>query len=371
MDNFKNTPASMRYLGARLKPFRRPLFWGSIGLVGLIGFALYEYWQHPDWISGNLSEIPNTNNGSASRLSTLNSQGEISAEDLAIGAELDNVDLLLKELEQTQTLPLSETLKQQNKDRNSITPVDKGTAYQRFQEKQKSKLTRSPDPLFPDGKNANNLVESPTRGIFELPKTNGYNSIVPPPPTVETSDSSNRELIPNPVGRLYLSSPNRLGSTTTTTTPSSSVNLPSPVTQTPATTNGETANAPTVPNGTAEVNPGLTNTFVTPSLVPYSNNINVPPTTPTPGYGQPLYPSSANVGSNGNVNINSPINTLPTRFQADNRQQTQSPYQLSPSSYQLQPQTDNGSNVNTGFNSQPNTFVPSNNFGTSSFENNR
>lgn len=374
MDDFKNTPASMRYLGARLKPLKRPLFWGSIGLVSLIGLALYQYWLHPDWISGNLSEIATTTNDSTSRLSNLTNEGQISAEDLAIGAELDNLDLLLKELEQNQTLPISETLKKE-KARNSLPISDKNTTYKRFQEQQKSKLSRSPDPLFSNKNNGENLVESPTRGIFQLPKANDSNSTLPPAPPVETSNSSNPELIPNPIGRLYLSNPNRLGSTATVTTPSSnSVNPVSPLNPTSVTPNTATSNNSDVP-ATTEVNPGVTNTFVTPSVLPYSNNISLPPTTPTPAYGQPLYPPSANVEVNPGVTVNPNVNVVPSRFPTNNLgngQQAQRTYQLSPSNYQVQPPiyNNNQTNINTGFNSQPSAFSGNGNFESSSFDNN-
>ena len=377
MDDFKNTPASMRYLGARLKPFNRPMFWGSIGLVTLIGVALYEYWLHPDWISGNLSEIPTATNDSTSSLSNLANEGQISAEDLAIGAELDNLDLLLKELEQNQTLPISETLKK-GKSGNSLPVSDKNTTYKRFQEQQKSKLTRSPDPLFPNKNKANNLVESPTRGIFQLPKANGYNSTLPPAPPVQSSNTSNPELIPNPIGRLYLSNPNRLGSTATVTTPSNSVNLVSPPNSTSVTPNTETSNNSNVPTATTgvnpEVNPGVTNTFVTPSVLPYTNNTSLPTRTPTPTYGQPLYPPSANVEVNPGVTVNPNVNVVPSRFPTNNlgdRQQAQREYQLSPSNYQLQPQIyNNRSNINTGYNSQPSNFSGNGGFENSAFDNN-
>lgn len=377
MDDFKNTPASMRYLGARLKPFKRPLFWGSIGLVTLIGLALYEYWLHPDWISGSLSEISTTTNDSTSRLSNLTNEGQISAEDLAIGAELDNLDLLLKELEQNQTLPISESLKKE-KARNSLPISDKNTTYKRFQEQQKSKLSRSPDPLFANKNKADNLVESPTRGIFQLPKANVSNPTLPPAPPVENSNTSNPELIPNPIGRLYLSNPNRLGSTSTLTTPSNSVNPVSPLNSTSVTPNTVTSNNSDVPTTTTEVNPqvnpGVTNTFVTPSILPYTNNISLPTTNTTPTYGQPLYPPSANVEMNPGLTVNPNVNGVPSRFPTNNlgnQQQAQRMYQLSPSNYQLQPQIyNNRSNINTGYNAQPNNFSANGSFESSAFDNN-
>ncbi len=395
MNDFKNTPASMRYLSARLKPFRRPMFWGSLGLVSLIGLAIYQYWRHPDWLNSNLAEIETKSNISTNDVSNSINQAQLSAEDLAIGAELDNLDLLLKELEQNQTIPLSQSSKSK-KSKNSFQMGDRNTIYHRFQEQQKSNVNRVPKPLIPKKNTTNNLVTSPTRNIFKLPNFNSYTPNTPTTPTTPTtqnSTSSNLELIPNPVGRLYLSDRDRLNNTIrpNNTSTSGSVNSVSPInsfSNNRQTTDGNLSsqNNSNFSTSGIRVNTGENNTSITPSPIPYNNSINATPVTPRPAYGQPIYQQPTNQQpTNFNVNPgivgNQPGNTLPTRFppsNLSNQQQTQRYYQLTPNNYQLQPQGYNQPNVNSGFNTQPNnsfnsqsnSFSSSGSFSNSQFNNN-
>ena len=384
MNNFKSTPPSMRYLGARLKPFRRPLFWGSLGLTSLIGLALYQYWHHPDWLNSNLSEIDTTHNSSANKLSNLAKEQQISAEDLAVGADLDNLDVLLKELEQNQTVPIGQTVNPQ-KSNNSLQTDSKNTIYHRFQEKQKSKLNRSPKPLIPNQNKPNNLATSPTRDIFKLSNFGSYN---PTNPTSQNSTSSTPGVIPNPVGRLYLSDRDRLNNTIVrpNITPGS-VNSFSNINTVPTTTettetNLSAQNNSNLPTSEIRVNPGETTNYVTPVPIPYNNNLNATPITPRPSYGQPIYQQPTNAGVNTNVVGNQSVNVSPTRFEPgnlSNQEQTQRYYQLNPSNYQLQPRGYNQPNVNNGFtsqpnngfNSQPNAFSSSGSFGNSQFNGNQ
>lgn len=53
-----------RYLKARLKPFTRPLFLGSLGMITFFSVCLWQYWQNPQWRSASLNaansiSIPN------------------------------------------------------------------------------------------------------------------------------------------------------------------------------------------------------------------------------------------------------------------------------------------------------------------------
>lgn len=377
MNNFKNTPASMRYLGARLKPFRRPMFWGSIGLASLIGLAIYQYWQHPDWLNGNLSEVETNNYSSTSKLSNSIDREQISAEDLAIGAELDNLDLLLTELAQNQAITL-EKVPKPNKSNNSLQSNNKDTIYHRFQNQQKSKLYQSPKPLISNKTTKNNLVESPSRNIFKLRSFNSYNPILS---NSKKSTSSSSELIPNPVGRLYLNDRDQLNNMFRQNIPSGSVNSFSPINPISTTTETTDKNLSTQKNPsftTSEIrsNPGGENIpAITPSPIPYNNNINATPITPRPTYGQPIYQQPTNLGITPGVAGSQIVNTSPTRFQPStlsNQEQTQRYYQLTPSNYQLQPNVNNGftSPPNSGFNSQPNNFSDNGSFTNSQFNNN-
>ncbi len=387
MNNFKSTPPSMRYLGARLKPFRRPLFWGSLGLTSLIGLALYQYWHHPDWLNGNLSEIDTTNNSPASKLSNLANEQKISAEDLAVGADLDNLDVLLQELEQNQTLPLGQTVNPK-KSNNSLQTDSKNTIYHRFQEEQKSKLNRSPKPLIPNQNKQNNLATSPTRDIFKLSNFGSYNPTIPTTSIPQNSASSAPGVIPNPVGRLYLSDRERVNSAIAIPNiTSGSTNSLSNINTVPSTTettepNSSAQNNSNLPTSEIRVNTGEPSNYVTPVPIPYNNNLNATPITPRPSYGQPIYQQPTNPGVSPSVVGNQTVNISPTGFQSgnlSNQEQTQRYYQLNPSNYQLQPRGYNQPNVNNGFtsqptnngfNSQPNAFSSTGNFGNSQFNGN-
>jgi hypothetical protein len=103
MNSLKPTPASIRYLKARLKPFKNPLFWGSLAILTVVGYSVYQYWQHPELLEGN-SDDSNSTNISASSTENSDSSSSLSSDDLAVGADIDNVQLLLTELERNQAL---------------------------------------------------------------------------------------------------------------------------------------------------------------------------------------------------------------------------------------------------------------------------
>ena len=375
MSNFKNTPVSMRYLGARLKPFQRPMFWGSVALASLISLAIYQYWQHPDWLNGNLAEIKTSSDNPINKLSTKLDSGQISEEDLAIGSELDNLDLLLTELSQNQAIPLEKVAKSK-KSKNSLQPSNQDTIYHRFQNQQKSKLNQSPKPLIPTKTKTNNPIESPSRNLFKLRSFNSYNPILTRPNNPQNSTSSQSGLIPNPVGRLYLNDRNRLNNLFRQSTVSDSVNsVPAlnPVSPTIETSERNLSPQNNANSATSEIraNTEGNSSALTPLPIPYNNNnIKATPVTPRSVYGQPIYQQPTNFGVNPGLTINPPANTSSNRFQENslsNQEQTQRYYQLTPSNYQLQPQQYNQQNLNTGFNSQPNNFSDNATFTGSQF----
>lgn len=391
MSNFKTTPASIRYLGARLKPFRRPMFWGSIGLASLIGFAIYQYWQNPDWLNADLTELETTTDNSISRSSSPTEREQLSADDLAIGAELDNLDLLLQELEQNQTVPLNIPINSKQA-RKELKSNNKDTIYHRFQEKQKAKPDVSMAPLIPTKTSKNNLVKSPTRSLFEFPGFSGYNSQNSLQSNQQNSTSSQPELIPNPVGRLYLSNRDRtFQSNQSTIRPNSSSGLanqfspvnPNPTTAENSETNLSSQTNPSFSNPLIRVNTGQSDNSVTPSLIPDGNSLNAIPSAPGAGfYGQSLYQQPANqfnpvrvnnnVGVNPSLGVNTSVGVPPTRLQPNNlsnQQQTLRYYQLTPGSYQLQPQGYNSTRQNSNLVLPTTNFSPDENFNSSQFSN--
>lgn len=80
-------PASMRYFKARLRPFTRPAFWGSLSVLSLIGLFAWEAWQHPDWLFKNPEEA------------TPIADSTLSKEDSAVAADIDSLPVLIQELD--------------------------------------------------------------------------------------------------------------------------------------------------------------------------------------------------------------------------------------------------------------------------------
>ncbi|MBD0363060.1 MAG: hypothetical protein ICV55_09870 [Coleofasciculus sp. C3-bin4] len=100
MSSPNKSPASLRYLKARLQPFGRPAFWASAcGLLLLLLFA-WEFWENPNWLS-----TLGRNQSDSSANSTDDRQ--LSSEDLAaIGADIDNSSVLSNEIDLRGDLPI-------------------------------------------------------------------------------------------------------------------------------------------------------------------------------------------------------------------------------------------------------------------------
>ena len=81
----QTSPVAARYLLARLRPLTRPIFWGpSIALMFVVLFT-WQYWMRPEWVSyfGVKSSSGDT--------------GGLSAEDQAIGADIDTLPVLFND----------------------------------------------------------------------------------------------------------------------------------------------------------------------------------------------------------------------------------------------------------------------------------
>ncbi|MBN8561029.1 MAG: hypothetical protein J0L70_10930 [Leptolyngbya sp. UWPOB_LEPTO1] len=75
--------SSSRYWLARLRPLARPVFWAPSIALMLLGLFAWEFFSRQEFISSF---------GSAS------SDGELSAEDQAIGADIDSLSLLMSDI---------------------------------------------------------------------------------------------------------------------------------------------------------------------------------------------------------------------------------------------------------------------------------
>ncbi|MDJ0573737.1 MAG: hypothetical protein QNJ65_01040 [Xenococcaceae cyanobacterium MO_234.B1] len=199
MRKFQDTPTFWRYFGARLKPFTRPLFLGSVGFLTLSGVAFYQYWHHPDWLQNKIEQPLEAVFGSRESQEI----PQIPEEDLAVVADVDNIDLLLQEMEQNQaTNPFNVAPDQKKKSSKKDSP---STAFSSFQEKQKNKLKNAsasnPSYLRTDNSALDELLKPPSFTNYRSPISTQIKKN-------QIANGSASKIIPNPVGRLYLSNKN-------------------------------------------------------------------------------------------------------------------------------------------------------------------
>lgn len=171
----------LRFLKARLKPFTKPMFWGSATILTLLGVAIWQYWQHPEWSATNDIEQPSAiKNNTANQnfegvVVSPDSSQQLSQEDLAIAADIDNSELLLEELQSSQVpvnlLPpqteveknsQNDFLNNQNKSDNSLT--------NELNQTQQNPFTPNPSLINPTSNtpsnNNNNINFKPPRSVF-------------------------------------------------------------------------------------------------------------------------------------------------------------------------------------------------------------
>lgn len=94
-------PAYLRYLKARLKPFKRPAFWASASGLLLVLLFTWEYWKNPELFSV-------LGGASVTGSNTPEVKPTLPAEELAaITTDIDNSSVFLEEFNRTNALPLT------------------------------------------------------------------------------------------------------------------------------------------------------------------------------------------------------------------------------------------------------------------------
>ena len=328
----KNTPVFLRYFSARFQPLTKPMFWCSLGGFLIAGLAVYQYWQHPNWLQTNFESVKNA------RAVREKDVPNVSSEDLAAAANIDNINVLLEEIEQNKTLL---DIAAEGKQNQSATLKREESEFSRLQKAQKNKLNN------PDVSSSYYLGEGlGNKKIMELLKPPSFSSY-------QTS-SKDRDLnlrgiaqpkssniIPAPVGNIYLSNRDRksLGITTTPNTsidtrtnreantktnteiPNNSSNLAA---ENDATNNLESSNGVVSPNSaqsSSQVSQPSSNSNIPPntnnpnSFVPASSLIRTRQTPAAPVNGA-ITPSST-MGLNS-VNSNSTNSSSPTNLYGAN-----------------------------------------------------
>ena len=349
MRKFQDTPAFWRYFGARLKPFTRPLFLSSVGFLTLSGVAFYQYWHHPDWLQNKIEQPLEAVFGSRDSQEI----PQIPEEDLAVVADVDNIELLLQEMEQNHaTNPLNVAPDKKKKSKKD----SPSTAFSSFKEKQENKFKNAgasnPTYLKTDNSALDELLKPPSFTNYRSPiSTQADGNII--------SNGSASAIIPNPVGRLYLSNKNSSLSNTPTSAYSSPYINTNPLSRLgsdrPLNPNMRQQNINTVETGNTTNNPGR---FPNKAGAATSNEVLNQPTSmnsrgglsPTSAPNQ--FPSSS--PAINNFYPSSPLNTSGNRNRANletnqNSLQPSNPNiypiptpnynQSVPSNYQLQPQS--------------------------------
>lgn len=91
----KPNDGSRRYLKAQLRPLTKPIFWASAALFGLSIFVLASLFHQPNQVLGN---------GDRDAVVNLDGNDSLTPEERAKAAEIDDLSVLLKELDDTGTI---------------------------------------------------------------------------------------------------------------------------------------------------------------------------------------------------------------------------------------------------------------------------
>ncbi len=195
---FQRTPAFWRYFGARLKPFTKPLFLGSVGFLTLSGVAIYQYWHHPDLLQNRIEEPLKAVLGSRN----LQPISPVLEEDLAALADIDNIELLLQEMAQSQAANSFNSISSTKKGNNKNVA---NTKFSRFKKQQEDKFKNASAASSNYLKRNNNALEQ----LLKPPSINNFSSNLPKKQNTNNIVSNAKSnTTTNNVGRLYLSNSN-------------------------------------------------------------------------------------------------------------------------------------------------------------------
>ncbi|MDP5337720.1 MAG: hypothetical protein NWQ28_03990 [Nodularia sp. (in: cyanobacteria)] len=162
MSNRHYPPAYLRYLKARLLNLAKPSFWVTAIFLSVIGLVIREYWSNPNIL---------TYNQNAEFTAVQSDNSDISTEDRAIVADIDNFPALFEDLQQA-NLPITVTippkLSPANNQENSLKQVNKQQSANSAASSSGISTFNitSPDPVKnPFVSEAENLLQSGTFNI--------------------------------------------------------------------------------------------------------------------------------------------------------------------------------------------------------------
>ena len=165
MSSPKYLPPSVRYTKARFQTFTQPLFWLTAAVLGLFFFALWQYGQQPSWLTIS-EEQPEAVDDFSDDVA---GNAQLAPDDLALIADIDNLDLLSQE---TKLKPLQDNSLDFAKEPEDPAQASRKRLEKLLKQKPADLLGKTNSSLFPQ---------------------NGENSIQPvtPQPLVEIKPAGN------------------------------------------------------------------------------------------------------------------------------------------------------------------------------------
>lgn len=126
-------PAYLRYLKAQLLNLKRPSFWGTAIFLCAVGLVIRQYWENPT----NILAYNKQQNQPVITQQT--AESELTAEEKAIFADIDNLPLLLNDFEQVTTSLTSINYPKNNQQQKSENFLEEAIKKQNAANEAKSK----------------------------------------------------------------------------------------------------------------------------------------------------------------------------------------------------------------------------------------
>jgi hypothetical protein len=126
MKNNQSISTSNRVTKAKKNTFSMSVFWVAMGIISTLGFTAYQFGQNTQWIKKEYSSKDINKKISLGELK----REQLSTEDLSLGADLGDLELILKEIEQNNNLPSATNINNSSVDNSAILTDTQGSLNQ-------------------------------------------------------------------------------------------------------------------------------------------------------------------------------------------------------------------------------------------------
>lgn len=175
------------------------------GTALLLGWAIYQYAQNPNWLQTQYDSIPIDNSSPSEAVK----QEQLSSEELSLGADLENLDVLLKEIEQNEAVISNLAINKQPSSKNKSTINRQARSLSSGLEKSTSKsnsnnnqnISRSSLNKTIEASAINQLIQPASLLLTQPNSTLSENNLG------KNSSQTNQKV--NPIGQLYLTNKNQ------------------------------------------------------------------------------------------------------------------------------------------------------------------